>query len=235
MIYAYASTLNARGRLSSQKTAIKTRYPRGTVMLGEVLSADTAGAPGPEMKKILDRIQPGDTFVATEVRRLAREKEDAWNIYVFLISSDIHTAFLSNPFLDSRIVKESYDTYSSLLATPISIKDFLEKDVFIRNLFDYQFDKFDIAVENRKAGRLASGLMKDPDEPFITKGTTYVTSRFDECKDFIVANSTYFDGDMNDKTLLSHLTIGRDTYYKYKKILLKERMKNSQEENVKDK
>ena len=77
--------------------------------------------------------------------------------------------------------------------------------------------------------------MKDPDEPFITKGTTYVTSRFDECKDFIVANSTYFDGDMNDKTLLSHLTIGRDTYYKYKKILLKERMKNFQEENVKDK
>lgn len=229
MKYAYASTLNSKGHFDHQITSIKSHYPRGVILLSEVITKSMIGGPGPEMKKILDKIQKGDTFIALDVPRIARTKEDAWNIYLALIGKGVNVIFLECSYLNSDIVMESFSSYSGLFKEDVSVEDFLNRDVFIKNVFDYQFERFEIANENRQAGRIAAAMAQDPDAVLPTKGKTYVTARFDECRDYILQNSAAFDGKMKDNELISKLFLSRKTYYKYKKILAEQRRQELQQ------
>ena len=182
----------------------------------------------PEWEKLYKAVKQGDTIVFDEVSRMCRNAEEGVKVYKELYKRGVELVFLKERHINTSVYKESLSYSLKPIGEEIA-------DVYIeatnKVLLILAEKQIKLAFEGAESEikflkqRTREGLAQaklNGKQVGQVKGATYKTRRGEEIKQKILANSRDFGkGKLNDVQCIKILGIGNNTFYKYKKELMK--------------
>lgn len=228
--YGYARISTPKQSLQLQIDAIK-EMDSDAIIYSEAYTGATNDRP--EWKKLLKKVEKGDTIIFYMVSRMSRNAEEGTKEYFELYDKGINLVFIKDRHIDTESYKESFakagfniDLVSDGSAESNLVMDilkaltkFMQAKVYadIRKAFEEAEKELD---NNHK--RTADGMKAKGAADKIRKartGNTYETKKSKEMKQKIRKMAKDFGGQMTDKEVIETLGIARNTYFKYKREL----------------
>lgn len=237
-IYGYARVSTPRQDTERQAENIRANYP-SAIVIRETWTGTTAGRPA--FTKLLKILKPGDTLVCDEVSRFSRNAEEGYDLYMTLYNKGVSLVFLKEPLLNSDVYKSAMrhqteklstgnDSADKLVNAVLEALDGFTRDMVaegIRQGFARAQAEIELLhartsegvrraqVAGKQIGR-AEGAKAGKDFRESRKSVT--------CKKIIRKYAKDFGGILSDTEVISLCkaktgTLGRNTYYKYKREL----------------
>lgn len=226
--YGYARISTPKQSLQLQIDAIK-EMDSDAIIYSEAYTGATNDRP--EWKKLLKKVEKGDTIIFYMASRMSRNAEEGTKEYFELYDKGINLVFIKDRHIDTESYKESFakagfniDLASDGSAESDLVMDilkaltkFMQAKVYadIRKAFEEAEKELD---NNHK--RTADGMKAKGAADKIRKartGNTYETKKSKEMKQKIRKMAKDFGGQMTDKEVIETLGIARNTYFKYKR------------------
>jgi DNA invertase Pin-like site-specific DNA recombinase len=226
-VYGYCRVSTKQQSIERQIRNIREQYPEAKIYQ-EAYTGTTTDRK--EWKKLQRQLQSGDTVVFDSVSRMSRNAEEGFAAYKELYDKGINLVFLKEPHINT-------DTYRSALETGIQLTG-TDVDLILEGVNKYlmrlaakqiqlafeQAEKevMDLRERTREGIKTAKSHEKQIGQP---KGVKLTTKKSIAAKKEIRAYSKDFDGMLNDEEVIKLVGISRNTYYKYKKELKVEELK----------
>ena len=232
--YGYARISTMKQNIERQITNIKREYPNAIIITEEYTGTKVDR---PQFSKLLKNVAAGDTIVFDEVSRMSRNAEDGIKLYMELFDRGVSLVFIKEPHINTSVYRDKLDKQMEKLnSTGSRATDNLLESI-MKALHDYTIDlakeQIELAFKTAQAEvdflhqRTSEGVQRailngKKVGGLTTKGTKLTTKKSVEMKARIKELSKDFAGSNTDVEVMAILGIARNTYYKYKRELLKE-------------
>lgn len=228
MVYGYARISRRSQKIERQITNIKKEYQDAVIYSEAYTGRQTFERP--EFSKLLKKVKPGDTIVFDSVSRMSRNAEDGIELYFDLYEKGVNLVFLKEHYIDtslySEAVKQSLQETGNeiadiyIAATNQVIKLLAKKQ--IEKAFEQSQKEVDDLRERTREGLREA--KKNGKQVGQKKGAKYNIKKKKPKKLEIKKYSVDFEGTLNDNEVMKLTELSRNTYYKYKKEIIKEMM-----------
>ena len=234
-IYGYARVSTKTQRLDRQIENITKAFPDvKTIYTEKYTGTESDGRT--EFQNLKKRVKPGDTIVFDSVSRMSRNAEEGVKLYMEFYNRGVNLIFLKESYINTEVYtsasEQSIGTTGNdiadiyIEATNKVIKLLAEKQIvkaFEQSEKEVQDLHLRVSEGMKATQRRNKGL---PEEQQIQigqkKGIKLVTKKSIEAKKIILAKSKDFNGSNNDIDCMKLTGLSRNTYYKYKRELIKE-------------
>lgn len=228
-IYGYARVSTIHQSIERQVYNIEKQYPKIDRIYSEKYTG-TKEKGRLEFQKLLKAAKEGDTIVFDSVSRMSRNSMEGIKTYFELVERGINLIFLKEPYINSDIYKMEKDRKIDLVGDEIADEYIKATNNVLHILAERQikiaFDQAEKEVLDLR-GRIKEGIEKAKREGESqignVKGVKLTTKKSKVAKEKILKHSKNFEGQMDDKDLIEFIRVSRNTFYKYKKELLKEK------------
>lgn len=226
--YGYARISKPKQSLQLQIDAIK-KMAADAVIFSEAYTGSTNDRP--EWRKLLKKVEKGDTIIFYMVSRMSRSAEEGTKDYFDLYNKGINLIFIKDRHIDTESYKQSFEkagfsvdfdndgSAESNLITKIldALKEFMQAKVHddIKKAFEEAEKELKNNHKRTSDGMKASGAGKKIAKARL--GNHYETKKSKEMKGKIRKMAKCYDGAMTDKEVIETLGLARGTYYKYKR------------------
>ncbi len=182
-----------------------------------------------ELDKLLRVVKSGDRIIFDSVSRMSRNADEGVALYFELYDKGISLVFLKEPHINTDVYKEALQRQVALTGEDV---DYILEGV---NLYLRKLAEKQIRIAFEQAAKEVEDLHKRTAEGLVTaklegKQVGGVKGRKLNVKKSVVAKSKIqelskdFDGSLSDVDLMAIVGVSRNTYYKYKRELISERV-----------
>ena len=234
MIYAYCRVSTTHQRIARQITNITAIYPSATI-IREFYTGTKQDRPN--WNKLMHIIKKEDTIVFDSVSRMSRNAEEGFKDYKMLYELGVHLIFLNEPLINTSVFDS---TRNNLLSVNVetgneAVDNFFKGNIelindFLMALAEEQiktaFDQAEKEVTDLHS-RISQGIReakKNGTQIGLAKGTYLTTKKSLECIAIIRKHSKDFGGTLDDLDVIKLCGCSRNSYYKYKRDIKKEKM-----------
>jgi len=225
--YGYCRISTSKQNIERQIRNILSMCP-SAVIIKEVYTG-TKFQGRKELDGLLRKIKTGDTIVFDSVSRMSRNAEEGFELYEQLFYKGINLTFLKEPHINTSTYKKAMANQISLTGDKV---DFILEGI---NRYLMELAKEQIRIAFEQSEKEVTDLRQRTKEGIETArlngkqighvpGSTYETSKSKSAKAEILKKSKDFGGTYTDKDLMKVIGIARNSYYKYKKQLLAEKI-----------
>lgn len=187
-----------------------------------------------ELKKILKKIQRGDTIIFDSVSRMSRSADDGIKLYFDLYDKGINLIFIKERHIDTDSYKKALDSAGIKIDSDGTAEGELVSDITkainkfmrtkaaddIRKAFDQAQKEVDDLHERTKEGIETARL--NGKRIGAQKGDTWETKKAAAAKEIIKKHNKDFGGNLTNKETWTLAGISKMSFYKYKKELQQE-------------
>ena len=221
MVYGYCRISRKQQSIDRQERNIRAAYP-AALIVKEAFTGTTQARP--EWKRIISRVQPGDTIVFDSVSRMSRNAAEGFEEYQRLYNENISLAFLKEPHINT-------DTFRSALNSGLQMTG-TDVDLILEGVNKYlmALAREQIRLAFEQAEKEVQDLHQRTKEGIETArlhgkqigqrpGAKLTTKKSIEAKALIQQHNKEFGGSLNDAETMRLIGISRNTFYKYKSEL----------------
>lgn len=182
-----------------------------------------------ELDKLLRVVKSGDRIIFDSVSRMSRNADEGVALYFELYDKGISLVFLKEPHINTDVYKEALQRQVALTGEDV---DYILNgvNIYLRKLAESQ-----IKISFMQAEKEVEDLHKRTSEGLLTaklegkqvggiKGKKLNIKKAIGAKSKIRELSKDFDGSLNDVDLMAVVGVSRNTFYKYKRELISERV-----------
>jgi DNA invertase Pin-like site-specific DNA recombinase len=234
MIYGYVRISTPKQNLERQVRNILEAYPSAKIIREVHTGSDYGGRK--ELQKLLAKVEKDDTIVFDSVSRMSRNASEGFASYEDLYKREINLVFLKEPHINTKVYKETLSKSIELTGNEIA-----DEYIAATNRVLMLLAKKSIQIAYDQAEKELDDLRQRTKEGLFTAklkgkhigrkvGAKIETEKSKEVKKNILEYSRDFNGHMSDKALLPILDCTRPTFYKYKKELKQEELKQDNTE-----
>ena len=218
--------------LQRQIDNIKSEYPDATIITEEYTGTKIDR---PALNKLLKNVKSGDTIIFDEVSRMSRNAADGIELYAELFEKGVNLIFIKEPHINTAVYRDKLDKQiEKLNSTGSRATDKLLESI-MSALHEYTIDlakeQIELAFKTAQAEvdflhkRTSEGVQKAiaaGKRVGRQQGAKVETKKAKEMKVKIKALSKDFDGTNTDIEVMAITKLARNTYYKYKRLILEE-------------
>ena len=195
------------------------------VILKEAFTGTTQDRP--VWRKLFQRLQPDDVVIFDSVSRMSRNAEEGFAEYEALYHRGVTLIFLKEPAINTEAYRSAEKDAVPMTGTEADcilagVNEFLS--VLRKKQLKWGGGQAQKGVEDRheraKEGRLAAKL--NGKQIGRKQGSKIITKKEQSCKEIIQKHSKTFGGTLSDSETIKLCGCSRNSYYKYKRILLHE-------------
>lgn len=223
-IYGYCRISRSSQSIERQHRNIKSEYPNANLISEAFTGTKIEGRK--EFNKLRDKVGKGDTIVFDSVSRMSRNAEEGFKLYEELFNKGIELVFLKEQHINTSTYKKALLNNIEMTGTNVDyILEGINKYLLalakeqIRIAFDQAEKEVKDLQQRTKEGIETARLNgKQIGQP---QGIKLTTKKSIEAKEQITKYSKDFKGSLNDIEVMKLTGLARNTYYKYKKELVK--------------
>ncbi len=231
VIYGYVRVSTRKQKLDRQITNITSAYP-SAIIKSEFYTGTTTLRP--EWEKLKKMLRSGDTVVFDSVSRMSRNADEGFANYQELFNKDIYLVFLKEPHINTEVYKKSV---AKALDIEVSTGNDAIDEYFAGNmelvnrlLMKLAQQQIKVAFEQSEKEvkdlhqRISEGMREGKvkgSQIGLVKGTSLTTKKSIDCKKIIQTHSKSFGGSLSDDEVIKLCGCSRNSYYKYKKELIR--------------
>ena len=182
-----------------------------------------------ELDKLLRVVKSGDRIIFDSVSRMSRNADEGVKLYFELYDKGISLVFLKEPHINTDVYKEALQHQVALTGEDV---DYILEGV---NQYLRRLRAKEIEISFEQAEKEVEDLHKRTSEGLLTaklegkqvggiKGKKLNVKKSVVAKSKIQELSKDFGGSLSDKDLMAITGVSRNTYYKYKRELISERV-----------
>lgn len=226
MIYGYARTSRKSQNVERQIRNIMQCSPNA-VILKEAFTGTTQDRP--VWRKLFQRLQPDDVVIFDSVSRMSRNAEEGFAEYEALYQRGVSLTFIKEPAINTEAYRSAEKDAVPMTGTEADcilagVNEFLS--VLRKKQFKLAFKQAQKEVddlhERTKEGMLTAKL--NGKQIGRKHGSKIITKKEQSCKEIIKKHSKSFGGSLSDGETIKLCGCSRNSYYKYKRSLQKERL-----------
>ncbi len=227
MIYGYARISTAKQDIDRQIRNIMAMEPSAKIYQEVFTGTKTTGRK--ELQKLLNKVSEGDTIIFDSVSRMSRNAKEGFDLYKKLYDSGINLIYINEPYINTNVYKDATKTMVPMTGTDV--------DVILQGVNEYLLTLAEqqIKIAFEQAQKERDDLSERTKQGIETarrkgkqigraRGVRIDTKKAEICKKKMLKLSKSFGGSNTDKDLISMLGIDKNTYYKYKRELLTEKV-----------
>lgn len=227
MIYGYARISTAKQDIERQLRNIRAVEPTAKIYQEVFTGTKTTGRK--KFHELLSKVVPGDTIIFDSVSRMSRNAKEGFDLYKKLYDQGVNLIYINEPYISTNVYRDATKTMVPLTGTDV--------DVILEGVNEYLLtlaeQQIKIAFEQAQKERddLSERTKQGIETARINgkqigraRGTRVYTKKAETSKKKIAKLSKTFGGNNTDKDLISMLGIDKNTYYKYKRELLNEKV-----------
>ena len=230
MIYGYA-------RISTNKQDISRQirnmiaFDKHIKIYQEVFTGTKTTA-RVEFQKLLRKVQTGDTIVFDSVSRMSRNAEEGFALYKKLFEQGVSLVFLNERYIDTDVYAKAKENLVPMTGGDVDV--ILEGvNAYLMKLAERQVQ---LAFEQAQKERddLAERTSCTLETARLNgktlgrqAGTRLATRKSDTCKKKMLEHCRAFGGTVSDKDLIKMLDIDKNKFYRYKRALKAEAMRDA--------
>lgn len=224
MRYGYVRISTARQSIERQIRNIKKLYP-DAIIISEVFTRTRMDRP--EWQKLYKRVGKGDSIVFDSVSRMSGDAAEGFAAYHDLYNRGVDLTFLKERHIDTAVYKQALQ--NSIPRTGSSV------DIILQAVDQYLMElaKEQIRLAFEQSEKEVADLHQRTREGIETArfagkqigqrpGNKLTTKKSVAAKAIIRKHSKVFQGTLDDNDVMKLAGISRNTYYKYKRELLKQ-------------
>ena len=183
-----------------------------------------------ELDKLLRVVKAGDRIIFDSVSRMSRNADEGVALYFELYDKGIYLVFLKEPHINTDVYKEALQQRQIALTGD-------DLDLILEGINRYLLCIMDkqVRIAFEQAEKEVEDLHKRTSEGLLTaklegkqvggvKGKKLNVKKAVVAKSKIQELSKDFDGSLSDVDLMAIVGVSRNTYYKYKRELILERV-----------
>ena len=189
------------------------------------------------MKKILDKVNAGDTIVFDSVSRMSRNADEGIKLYFELYNKGVNLVFLKENYINTETYKSTLTNQIGLTGDDVDlilegVNRYLVKlaEKQIRIAFEQSEKEVTDLHERTKEGIETARLSGKDVCGTVNKGKTYNVKKSDQAKEIIRKHSKSFGGTLGNTELMKLAGITEPTLLKYKKEIRQEKINNGEME-----
>lgn len=229
-VYGYLRISRACQSIERQERNVIAMYPDAILYKEAYTGTKIVGRT--EFSKLLSKVHANDTIVFDSVSRMSRNATEGIELYESLYEKGVNLVFIKEPYINTEVYRNKLESISIPDIDNKALKPLLKgleetlKEL-AREQIEIAFNQAEKEVEDLRQ-RTKEGLetaRRNGKQIGSVKGVKKNTKRGQEIKAFIKEYAIDFGGQMQDKDIMDWKSIGRNTYYKYKKELLVEAQK----------
>lgn len=224
-IYGYCRISTNKQSIERQHRNILAIYPTAKI-IDEVFTG-TKMYERKEFNKLLKIVKQGDTIVFDSVSRMSRDSEEGFKLYEELFNKGIELVFLKEQHINTGTYKKALTNNIEMTGTNV---DFILEGI---NKYLLALAKEQIKIAFNQAEKEVTDLHQRTKEGIETarlngkqigqiKGIKLTTKKSIQAKEDIIKYSKDFQGTLKDTEVMKLIGLARNTYYKYKKEIVKE-------------
>jgi DNA invertase Pin-like site-specific DNA recombinase len=224
-IYGYCRISTNKQSIERQHRNILSIYPEAIIIDETFTGTKIEGRK--EFNKLLSKISKGDTIVFDSVSRMSRNADEGFDLYEELFNKGVELVFLKEQHINTETYKKALTNNIAMTGTNV---DFILEGV---NKYLLALAKEQIKIAFDQSEKEVKDLQQRTKEGIETarlngkrigqqKGTKLTTKKSIESKEKILKYSKDFQGSLSDIESMKLIGLARNTYYKYKKELVKE-------------
>ena len=180
-----------------------------------------------EFDKVLKSVTSTDTLIFDSVSRMSRNADEGVALYFSLFDQGVELVFLKEPHVNTSTYKSALENQISLTGDEgvdyilSGVNQYLKKlaEKQIRLAFE-QSEKEVMDLRKRTSEGLQTAKLNGKQVGAV-KGKKLVTKKSVASKARIQELSKSFGGALSDRDVIALLGISRNSYYKYKKEIMK--------------
>lgn len=233
--YCYCRISRATQKIDRQINTMLREYPNGIIIKEVYTGTKVQGRV--ELDKLIKKVKKGDCIVFDSASRMSRNEKEAMELYELLFNKGVDLVFIKEPNINTAVYKEALEKQISINAETGNEAT----DVFIENIIK-ALNEYTIALAKEQIKIVFQQAQKEADDLHIRvaegianardngkqigniKGSTLNIKKKEPKKQEIAKYSRDFDGTLTDSEVMKLINLSRNTYYKYKKEVLAERL-----------
>lgn len=221
--YAYVRVSTRTQKLDRQIKNIKEQYP-DTILVQEKYTGTSMARE--EWQKLFSRVKEGDTIVFDSVSRMSRNAGDGFAAYEALFNRGVDLVFLNEPHINTETYKRAMQSGIQLTGDKI---DYVLEGInkYLMALAKEQIEiafaqaqKEVIDIQTRVKQGIEVARLNGKQIGSI-KGSKYSVKKSTEAKEIIQKHSKSFGGELTDAECMRLASISNNTYYKYKREIMR--------------
>lgn len=223
MIYGYARISTKKQSIERQVRNIKDEEPKA-IIIEEVYTGTTISRK--QFNKLVNNLKVNDTIIFDSVSRMSRNAEEGVTIYKKLFKQGITLKFIKEPHINT-------DTYKKALSNNIELTN-TNLDYILEGINKYLLSiaEEQIKIAFSQAEKEVNDLRQRTREGIETAringktiglkvGSKLTTKKSIEAKKII---RKHLQGELSNSEIMKIAGISRNSYYKYKKEILNEKL-----------
>ena len=236
MIYGYARISTPQQSIQRQIRNILEQYPDARIF--EEVFTGTKFQGRKELDKLLKLVKADDTIVFDSVSRMSRSADEGAALYEELFQKGVRLVFLKESYVNT-------DTYKKTLENQIQVKldtgntatdNLMNTIIEALNRYTMELAKEQVKLAFAQAQKEVDDLHQRTKEGIHTarlegkqiggvKGVKLNVKKASPAKELIRKHNKDFGGSLNDADTMKLVGVARNTYYKYKKEVKEELLK----------
>lgn len=236
MIYGYARISTPQQSIQRQIRNILEQYPDARIF--EEVFTGTKFQGRKELDKLLKLVKAADTIVFDSVSRMSRSADEGAALYEELFQKGVRLVFPKESYVNT-------DTYKKTLESQIQVKldtgntatdNLMNTIIEALNRYTMELAKEQVKLAFAQAQKEVDDLHQRTKEGIQTarlegkqiggvKGAKLNVKKASPAKELIRKHNKDFGGSLNDVDTMKLVGVARNTYYKYKKEVKEELLK----------
>lgn len=224
MEYGYCRISMKKQSIERQIRNIIAKYPNAKIV-DEAWTGTSMERP--KWKKLLARIEPGDTIIFDSVSRMSRNAEDGVETYFTLFEKGIKLVFLKEPYINTDVYMENKKDRLELTGEDIDVV-LQGINLYFKKLAENQiriaFDQAEKEVQDVRQRTIEGLKTAKANGKSLGRrtGGKYPPKKQQIAKEKIKKYSKHFGGVMSNEECWEAIGISRNSFYKYLKEIRKE-------------
>lgn len=234
-VYGYCRISTAKQSIDRQVRNIMALFPNADIRKEVYTGTKYQGRE--ELKKILDKVNAGDTIVFDSVSRMSRNADEGIKLYFELYNKGVNLVFLKENYINTDTYKSTLTNQVGLTGDDVDlilegVNRYLVKlaEKQIRIAFEQSEKEVTDLHERTKEGIETARLSGKDVCGTVNKGKTYNVKKSDQAKDIIRKHSKSFGGTLGNAEIMKLAGITEPTLLKYKKEIRQEMINNGEME-----
>lgn len=223
--YGYTRVSTKKQNIERQIRNIKSEYPTAIIVQDEYTGTKLSR---PSWDKLMKNIKEGDTIIFDSVSRMSRNAEEGFAVYETLYNCNVELVFLKEPQINTQTYKKAMQNAVPMTGTAV---DYILEGI---NKYLLELAKEQIRLAFEQAEKEVQDLHQRTKEGIITArlngkqiggqaGVKLTTKKSVQAKEIIRTHSKDFGGSLSDAECMTLAGISRNSFYKYKRELKRER------------
>ena len=234
--YGYCRISTGKQNIERQIRNIRDEYPEA--MIVEEIYTGTKMEGREKWLKLIKNVREGDRIVFDSVSRMSRSADEGAALYEELFQKGVRLVFLKESYVNT-------DTYKKTLENQIQVKldtgntatdNLMNTIIEALNRYTMELAKEQVKLAFAQAQKEVDDLHQRTKEGIQTarlegkqiggvKGAKLNVKKASPAKELIRKHNKDFGGSLNDVDTMKLVGVARNTYYKYKKEVKEELLK----------